>query len=136
MEVPILNKTTGKCDMHIDGYVFDNELGIFIESKRLYSAEKLDSIRWDLEKLNRDNFESILKDLSRIKPNNIFSFIIAEAWSENILKWWNNGTGDNERWDRKSFLIGYEIGSIKVYHYKDFKYDNCLYWLYAYTQII
>ena len=135
MELPLFNSKEKRWSYHVDGYFFTDEIGIFYECKRLYSAEKLDSIRYDVDKLQPKNVEESLKEMAEIIPKDIYVLIVADTWSNGIREWWLDGTDDNKRWDRTSFMNGFITGFQQVKEYKDWKYDNTLYWLYGYKKI-
>ena len=133
MEVPFLNKKSKRRNLHIDSYVFDKEVGIFIESKRLYSVEKANSIIDDIKKMNHENISYILDELHQNNmPKSIYTLILAESWSRDINDWWVDGQSDRVQWDDGDFpeKMLYDCCEVE-------KWDNSsLSWLYGYRPLI
>ena len=132
MEVPFLNKKSKRHDLHIDCYVFDNEIGIFVESKRLYSIEKANSISSDIKKMNHKNISYILKNRHEENPpNSIYTLVLAESWSPEINNWWKDGESDIVHWDDRDFPdeMIYDVCEIEKWG------DLTLSWLYAYRRM-
>ena len=132
MEVPLFNKESNNYNLHIDAYVFDREIGIFIESKRLYNAENAVAILNDIHRMNTTNLNGILDELHQNKlPNFIYALVLAESWSNSINQWWVNGESEKIKWDDTDFPEDMTYGLCEVE-----KWDNsALSWLYGYQRL-
>jgi len=136
MEVPFLNKETNRHDNRIDAYAFDNKIGVFIESKRLYSIEKEKSILGDLERMNEENISYILNEC-HIKrsyhPSEIYALVLIESWSVDINSKWIKGEIENLNGDDGGFPYEMFYGECKI---KEWEEDSsAVYWLYGYRQL-
>jgi len=140
MELPLRGPPQGKkWNRHVDAYVFDSEIGILIESKRLYHGHKWAEIRDDIARLTKDSVKPSLDTLHeqvsedrQERPEALYALILAENWSENFEKWWLGENPPSPRWDR-SDLQDFTCGSRLVYDYEG---AEKLSWLYAYRQVM
>lgn len=132
MEVPLYNQESQNYNLHIDAYVFDKEMSIFIESKRLYNAENAVAILHDINRMNIKNTFSILEELHQDRPPSlVYSLVLAESWSKSINQWWVNGESDKIKWDDSDFPEDMIYGLCEVE-----KWDkSSLSWLYGYQRL-
>ena len=132
MEVPYFNKKSKVHDLHIDCYVFDQQIGIFIESKRLYSIEKAESIIKDINKMNQENISYIINNLHEGNiPNTVYTLILAESWNQGISKWWVEGENGKIKWNEKDFPENMIYSACEVGN----ETDSSLTWLYGYRRL-
>ena len=130
LEVPLLNKSTNKFDLHIDGLIIHDGIAIFIESKRLYSKEKATLIDKDISRLNYSNLTSIIANHGRIEsPNQFFALLIAETWETRVRDWWV-GKQSSIKWDRNK-LSSFSTDFVPINH----SANENLNWLFAYKKI-
>lgn len=136
-EIPLHH--AGHWGRHVDAYVFDNQIGILIESKRLYSSEKKGLIRDDIAKLNPQDVEQTLRVLHekwvkrKRRPKRLYVLILAENWNPNITSWWLGKSETTLKWDR-AFLDEFHTASTMIKRYGEGP-GSTLYWLYGYKQI-
>lgn len=133
MEIPLYNPGNERHDSHIDAYVFDNQIGIFIESKRLFGRRKAKSLLDDILRMNDKNVAYILEECHEKKlPKNIYALVLIESWREHINDWWMdpecNGTVWGGRFPNNMIRNCHEVK-------KWSEDDSTLYWLYGYRRI-
>lgn len=155
MEVPFINteKQKNKTDSHFDAFVFNKEIGIFIEAKRLLNLSKLQEFKNDDQRISKTNILTIKNNkhneaLVKNWPKRVYKLLVAEVWapevvenSNNIVNWWLNGkNGPTEKWNNLSskndfknlFLL--ERKHINIISYPSDKHGT-LYWVYGYSEI-
>ncbi|GBE41441.1 hypothetical protein BMS3Bbin09_01345 [bacterium BMS3Bbin09] len=136
MEIPFYNDKNKKHDNYFDAYLFDSEIGIFLESKRLINISKAKEIIEDLSRLNKkDNLKYIINNLQESQsPKKIFILVLAESWSNSTYDWWVSGSCKETKWDSLRFprKMHYGIRHIKKYT----EDDSLISWLYAYKQVM
>lgn len=132
MEIPFYDNKNKKHNRHLDAYLFDSQIGIFLESKRLVNLPKAKEVSYDLFKMSRDNLSYIVKELhEKNLPKNYFVLVLCESWSESINQWWEDGKCIGGDWDDLEFPYKMCYGKK---HIK--KWGDCsLTWLYGYRQI-
>ena len=138
-EVPFLQNAKS-IDHHVDAYVFDNEVGLFIESKRLYQLQKLREIKDDIERLDKRTINWILSNMlvpPKKCPQSVYVLVLADTWEKDIKEWWETGEFKigRRKWDRE-FIKGYICNSVHIKHFRDWEPPkNDLYWLSAIKEI-
>lgn len=136
MEIPSWNKNNKKHDHRIDAYLFDNRVGIFLESKRLNNLPQAKGVCNDLRKLNHYDLNYIIKKLHvNNLPKDIFTLSLSETWSDSICTWWEDGECKSAAWENLEFpkKMCYGKKHIKTWDEGNSKYSVS--WLYGYRQI-
>ncbi|WP_225776451.1 hypothetical protein [Pseudomonas sp. Marseille-Q5115] len=132
MEVPFFNKKREVFSHHIDALVFDKRIALFIESKRLFSPDKVSEIKADFERMNEANLLPVLEKLClRQNPNRIpYRLILAETWKEKVTDWWMGGD-TTVTWDRSWIPKDRGVITVKEWEHSSAK----LHWLYAFSPL-
>jgi hypothetical protein len=150
MEVPFYNPENEKWDKHIDCFMLNKDIGIFLEAKRLYSIEKMQEIADDCHKLKK-GVKAILNDKKQFwwnekdKPQKIYCMVVGEVWvnaktdrGKNIVTWWKTGEGApskewedcNNKFPEKAYYASHSV--------KDFDKEGDswqVHWIYGYFEI-
>jgi hypothetical protein len=134
MEIPFYNEKNRKHDTHIDAYLFDKEIGIFLESKRMNNLSKANEVSNDLiNKMNKKNLSYIRKKCHLNEyPEKTFIMVLCETWNEGHKSWWTKDKYISEEWKDISFPYKLYYGRKDVKKWKD---ESLLSWLYAYKLI-
>ncbi len=134
IEVPAWNEKNKKHDRRIDAYLFDNKVGIFLESKRFNSLPDAKGVCRDLLKLNPYDLKYILNELHiSTRPPKIFILVLLETWKEFICEWWEEEKSINSAWKNLDFPI--KKICYRKRHIKTWDDKGSLHWLYGYKQI-
>lgn len=80
MEVPFEGSNKKRNDNHIDFFVGNKNIGIFGETKQLYSIQKFREICDDAERLNNKKVLKRILKRSKIEITEVYILILAEAW--------------------------------------------------------
>lgn len=88
-------------DKHIDGFAFNPEFGVFIESKRPYGLSGLKSVVVDCDRLiNSPIINSVLEGFhDKPRPKIFYGLILAEIYQKTISSWFN---GDSSCFQQKA----------------------------------
>lgn len=130
MEVPFFNKKNNRNDLHFDAYVFDKNIGILIECKRLHQIEKSRGIADDLKRMNKTNIRKIMnKHQDDSTPKSLYGLIVAESWKENYNEWWITGKSEVLDWKHSHYR------NEMVYDMIEVDKDENLSWLYCYREL-
>lgn len=100
-EVPFKLNGEGNYN-HIDAYVVNDQIGILIETKRLYTIEKFRNVAGDASRLSCKELKETIKknDKERNVPH--YALILAEVWGEDFKVWWKNDSKNLEtEWKKK-----------------------------------
>ena len=135
MEIPFYSEENEKHDRHIDAYLFDDKIGIFLESKRMINLIKAKEVSSDLLiKMNKKNLSYIRKECHLEQyPEKVFIMVLCESWKEPIKSWWTNGKYVDEKWAGIRFPYKFFYGKKDVKYWKED--ESSLTWLYGYKQI-
>lgn len=134
MEIPLGKKTSKE---HLDSFVFDHEIGIFIEVKRFYSLEKAKSLLEDINRMEPKKIRGILDEFMEGKhPSKLYRMVIASTWNEDIVNWWAEG-GEHKsgEWNKLKFPENMIYDSVKVKGWREDSGESVVHWLYAYSEL-
>ena len=133
MEVPFYNSKTKKHDFSFDAYIFDNKIGIFLESKRLFNPSKAESVSKDIGRMNRKNIYYILKQFCEAgQPSRIYTLVLCETWKESVVNWWMDRESGRIQWDDDGYPSDMIYDFCEVMNWK----AESLFWLYAYRRLL
>lgn len=135
-EVPFLLKKDNSNFKHIDAYVFNKKIGIFIESKRMYSKGKFQEVCADIERLSWKNISSIYnnKNNTGVIPKKIYKLVIADNWDKRATSWWIGDIDHHKSWVKPESLSKEMVCGAKVI-IDNIEDDWYIDWLYAYSEI-
>ncbi|WP_312960123.1 hypothetical protein [Stutzerimonas nitrititolerans] len=132
MEIPFFDSNREVYGKHVDALMFDRYVALFVESKRLYSPDKLEQLRLDYERMTVENLGPVLESLC-LRPSaarKSYRVILAETWSTAVSDWWE-GKDSPRSWSRA--WMPPDTGVIPVRTWKDS--GATLYWLYAFSPL-
>lgn len=130
-EIPFRKLDGERYDNHIDCLMFDPNIIIFLESKRLYKAQGLRSLQGDYERMNAGHLLPVIERMKNYSPARaVYRLLMAETWQQNVADIWL-GNAERETWD-VSWLDGSTAGSKEVWTSSA---NETLTWLYAFEQI-
>lgn len=132
MEIPFLDQERKVYGKHVDALMFDPYLALFVESKRLYSAEKLNELKLDYERMTISNLQPVLDDLClRLSGRRqAYRVILAETWSARVAHWWA-GKESSLEWDRTWLPNATSIVPVRTWSDS----GSTLFWLYAFAPL-
>ena len=145
-EVPFKTQERNRNDNHFDAMLFDNTLLLVVESKRLLSKAKNESIKADIKRLRNSPYIRSLRDRFEKPmgaPRRECGLVIAEHWEERssngkMIRWWCKGSAEWP-WSRVGYPKDWRYRSI---HVTDFSPEGnkdapaTLYWLYCYGLLV
>lgn len=130
-EIPFRKLDGERYDNHIDCLMFDPSIIIFLESKRLYKPQGLQSLRDDYQRMSADHLHPVIERIRNFTPARpVYRLLMAETWKQSIADIWLGRT-EREKWNI-SWLGGSVVGTKDVWSSVA---DETLTWLYAYEQI-
>jgi len=100
LEVPIAGAASGRRDNHIDALVFNCDVAILCEFKRVWGPSHWQWLAEDVARIG----PSVVADIAsrftsgpESAPRRLFAFFGADCWYEHIAGLWLTGTSDR-RW--------------------------------------
>ena len=141
-EVPFVTKGRLRKDNHFDAMLFNSDHLLIVESKRLFSRAKSESVIADIRRICRKGHITSLRhrfEKPHRAPNSTFGLILAEHWEENasegkVIEWWLGKT-KGRHWDRDGYPEKWTYGYRPIISYplrKRTTKDSTVHWLYCY----
>ena len=127
VEVPFAPAPGARNNNHLDLYLATPDIAFLIEAKCLWNPDQVRAIESDIARLSRELLSSISKRHQNVLPRRCHGVVIADAWSSEIVKWWNSESS-KRNWSRERFPATWQYGSQQVFKESE---KHQLHWLFG-----
>lgn len=125
--------------------LFDSDFLLIVESKRLLSLAKNESVIKDIQRLHRKDHITSLRNRFQKPlgaPKKALGLIIAEHWEErsssgDLIEWWL-GRPNQWDWKRDGYPEHWTYGSVEVMSYpaqNKKETSSVMHWLYCFGEL-